>query len=332
MLYCQFRNLSKRYGGLAIFEGVGFEVKAGEVVGVAGRNGAGKSTLINILAGLESGDSGEVVYDGKRLSLQLARAVREQVSVIHQDPQLAEQLDVTTNVFLGQELGLRLFGGWVTIPNPKKMDEAATRILTRLDAPFIPLREPVRNLSAEQKQLVAIARVMVNPKRLILIDDPNFHLSIPYRQKLLKLIREWQDLGSAVLFSDDNLDHLFAVADRLLVLQNGRLTTDRRTDETSREQVVTALVGGEGRELRTPAIWAMDSFYQAREQAEHLRHNLRLLEQDLRARDQLNQQLVEQLAEQVKALDSANLALQDAQRRLWTEREQERKHLGTRDT
>ncbi len=100
-----------------------------------------------------------------------------------------------------------------------------------------------------------------------------------------------------------------------------------RTDETNREEIVAALVGTGQRQQRTPVIWALDSYYQAKQQAEILYHNQLLLEQDLAARDTINQQLLTQLSEQVQALDSANLALQDAQRRLLTQRELERKHL-----
>jgi signal transduction histidine kinase len=152
-------------------------------------------------------------------------------------------------------------------------------------------------------------------------------LSLPYQERLLDLIRNWQEAGICVLFSSHNLDHLFAVTDRIVVLRQGRLAGDFRTDAANRERIVAALVGTADRQQRTPVIWALDSYYRARKQAETLRHNQMLLRRDLAAQDSLNRQLVEQLADQVRALDSANLALQDAQRRLLTEREQERKHL-----
>jgi signal transduction histidine kinase len=130
-----------------------------------------------------------------------------------------------------------------------------------------------------------------------------------------------------VVFSSNNLEHLFAVTDRIITLRHGSKIADLQTDETSREEVVAMLIGDVERQQATPTIWALDSFYRAREQAEKLRYHQILLEKDLAAQDSLNQQLIEQLAEQVQALDRANLALQDAHRRLMTEREQERKHL-----
>jgi signal transduction histidine kinase len=111
------------------------------------------------------------------------------------------------------------------------------------------------------------------------------------------------------------------------VLRQGRCVADYRADAAGREEVVAALVGAADRQQLTPIIWALESYYRAREQVEKLGHQQALLEQNLAAQDSLNRQLIDQLAEQVSALDSANLALQDAQRRLLTEREQERKAL-----
>ncbi|MCA9982512.1 MAG: histidine kinase, partial [Anaerolineales bacterium] len=125
----------------------------------------------------------------------------------------------------------------------------------------------------------------------------------------------------------NNLDHLFAVTDRILVLRQGRLMANYLTDETSREEIVSALLGTIDREQLTPAIWALDSYYRANQHAERLHNQQQLLERNLAEQGSLNQQLIEQLSHQVKALDKANMALQDAQRRLLTEREQERKHL-----
>jgi signal transduction histidine kinase len=152
-------------------------------------------------------------------------------------------------------------------------------------------------------------------------------LGYPYQQKLLSLIQTWQQQGTAVIFSSNNLDHLLAVTDRIIILRQGRRVAEHHTDEADREEIVAAMVGTTDRQQLTPIIWALDSYYRAREQAEKLRRSQALLERDLVAQDVLNRQLIDQLAEQINALDSANVALQDAQRRLLTELEQERKHL-----
>jgi signal transduction histidine kinase len=208
------------------------------------------------------------------------------------------------------------------------MDEAVTRILDQVGVHFDSLRMKVSNLSSEQRQLVAIAQTMARPAKLIVVDEPTTLLNYFYGQRLLALIQTWQQQGTSVVFASQNLDQLFAVTDRIIVLRHGHQVDDYRTDETTREEVVASLVGtSTDRQQLTPALWALDSYYRAREQAEKLRHQQMLLEQNLAAQDTLNQQLIEQLGEQVNALDQANMALQSAQRRLLTEREEERKHL-----
>ncbi len=319
-------NLSKNFGALAVLRQVSFEIAPGEVVGLAGRNGAGKSVLAKILAGIESPTDGDVYVGGKRL-LWPYRARAVGIEVIAQEPVLADHLDVTENIFLGDEVGWYGMGGWLRVPHRGRMDARAMQILTRLNVPIASLRDKVVNLSSEQRQLVAMARALVRPAKLMLVDEPTQQLGYAYQQTLISLIREWQAQGTAVLFSSNNLDHLFAVSDRLLVLRQGRLAATLRTDATSREEVVSALVGTADRGQLTPIIWALESYYRAREQAEKLDHQQHRLEQNLAAQDSLNRQLIAQMAEQVTALDSANLALQDAQRRLLTEREQERKAL-----
>ncbi len=319
-------NLTKSFGNLIALQDVSFTVQPGEVVGLAGRSGSGITTLFKTLALEYKPDHGHTEFNNQVL-VPTSPLQKLGIGTIHQQPELVEGLDVATNIFLGQELGWTFFNDRYHIPQQSRMNEAAAKLLVELDAPFIPFHEIVGNLSGENRQLVAIAHAMAFPRKLYLIDNPGFLLSIPYQRRLLQLIGDWQTAGSAVLFSSTNLDQLFAVCDRILVMREGRFVQDVRTDETTREQVVAALVGTRNRQQRTPAIWALDSYYQAREQSEMLRHNQRLLERDLQARDQLNQHLVEQLAQQVKALDDANIALQDAQRRLLTEREQERKHL-----
>ncbi len=319
-------NLSKSFGTLPAVQQVSFELYPGEVVGLAGRSGSGKSVLIMLLAGLYAPNGGDIYFAGRRLQWPFqGRALG--IEVIHQQPDLADHLDITSNIFLGSELGWRTLGKWLKVPNRRRMDKEAACILARLDMHFNSLHEKVANLSSEQRQMIAIARAMTRPAKLIIVDEPTLLLSYTYQQKLLSLIQTWPQQGVSVIFSSNNLDHLFAVTDRIIALRQGRAVADRRTDETNREEIVAALVGTTSRQQLTPIIWALDSYYRAREQAEKLRHHQTLLERNLAARDTLNRQLIDQLGEQVNALDRANLALQDAHRRLLTEREQERKHL-----
>jgi signal transduction histidine kinase len=319
-------NLSKSYGTLPVVQHATMEVYAGEVVGLAGQSGSGKTTLAMLLAGFHVPDEGELCFDGQQPRWPY-RTRTLGIQVIHQTPNLAENLDITSNIFLGNEIGWPAWGKWLMIPKRRRMDREATRILTQLDMQFTSLRQLVRNLSSEQRQMIAIARAMTFRPRLIVIDDPTRLLSYQHQQKLLSLVQAWQQQGTTVIFSSNNLDHLLAVTDRIIVLRHGQLVTEYRTDETDRTEIVATMVGTTDRQQLTPIIWALDSYYRVREQAERLRLQQKLLEQEQASQGELDRQFVDQLAEQINALDNANVALQDAQRRLLTELEQERKSL-----
>jgi signal transduction histidine kinase len=319
-------NLSKSFGTLPVVQRVSLEIYRGEVVGLAGQSGAGKSALAMLLAGFYVPNEGEIIFDVQRLRWPFdARALG--IELIHQQPDLAEGLDISSNVFLGNEIGWSLGGKWLKIPNRRRMDKETARILSQLGMRFESVRVVVANLSGEQRQLIAIARAMTRPSKLIIVDDPTLALSYLYQQKLLSLIQTWQQQGTAVLIGSDNIDHLLAVTDRIVVLRHGRRIAEYRTDETDREEIVAAMVGTTDRQQLTSIIWALDSYYRAREQAEKLYQRQALLEKDLGSQDTLNRQLIDQLADQIDTLDRANVALQNAQRRLLTELEQERKRL-----
>lgn len=319
-------RLTKHLGPLLVLKDISFEVFAGEVVGLAGWGGAGKSVLASILAGIHFPDQGEMRFDGKRLRWPFnSRSFG--FEVIHQEPRIVEDLDICANIFLGNELGFPQWKGKRLISPQKKMDEIASEVLSQLDVSLPSLHDNINTLSIEYRQLIAIARAMIKPARMILVDDTAALLGFHYQQRLLTLIQQWQREGKAVIFSSNNLDHLFTVTDRILVLREGCLVATYRTDEVNRETLVADLVGTTDQQQITPLIWALDSYYRARERAEILRHNQILLERDLAAQDSLNKQLLKQLNEQVLALNKANQALQDAHRRLLSNREDERKSL-----
>ena len=319
-------SLYKRFNALNALDNISLSIQAGEIIGLAGRSGAGKSVLMQILAGLCSPDSGQLQWCGQPLPMPF-RGLDYQIGYITSEPALVEEADITANIFLGREITAPFLGQFLRIPRQKQMVEKAAELLHQLDWPFANLNHAIANLTSEQRQLVSIARTMATPQRLILVDDPTQLLGLPRQKKLLQLMEKWQSEGVAILFSSNELDHLFAITDKILVLNEGRMAGLFHTDETSREEVVLALAGwGNQREFST-TLWALDRYYQVRQEAETLQHQQQLLQRDLATQNTLNRQLLAQLSEQVLALDTVNVTLQGAQRRLLTEREEERKHL-----
>lgn len=323
----QVHNIHKRFGTLEVLRNVSFSARRGEVIGLAGLSGSGKSVIAQIMAGLYPPTSGSVICWGKPVtSASMAR--RLGIEVLHQTPVLVDTLDITTNIFLGHEVYWSGIGRALRIPHHARMDKIASRVLADLEVEFPSLEELVVNVTAEQRQLIAIARAVVRDAPVLIIDEPTVLLSFNYQQKLLSLVQRWHQAGKTIIFSSTNLDHLSASTDRVLVLREGQLVGEYDTDQMTREQVVAAMVGQLDHAPRiTPVIWALDSYYRAREKVDQLYRQTRLLERNLVAQGTLNQDLLTQLTEQVKSLDRANVALQDAHRRLLTEREEERRHL-----
>ncbi|MFN2225811.1 MAG: ATP-binding cassette domain-containing protein [Anaerolineae bacterium] len=319
-------DLCLNVGAVSLINRVNLEIAPGEVVGLAGQSGAGKSTLAMLLAGLYTPSQGELYFAGQRLHWPF-EARKMGIEIIHQRPEMAESLDICANVFLGNEIGWSLAGRWLKIPNRRRMDLEAARILAQLEMSYDSLRERVSSLSGEQRQLISIARAMTYPARLIIVDNPFLLLSYAHQQRLLSLIQEWQQQGTAVLFGSDNVDYLLAVTDRIVVLRRGQCLAEHETDKTDREEILAAMVGIADRQQLTPILWALDSYYRAREQAEKLHQRQALADRDLGARSTINWQIIDRMADQIDALDSANVALQDAQRRLLAELELERKRL-----
>ncbi len=318
-------NLFKRIGSLFALEKVTFTLEPGEVLGVVGRRGAGKSTLFHILAGLDAPTAGEIYFDGHPIRFSSPYdAKRFGIELVHQNPLLAERLDVFQNIFLGRETSWReLIGpdGW------KRMGEHARTLLTQLEMPPDLLHERTDRLSDEQRQVVAIARALCLPARLLLLDDALSALGFQRQEIMLRLIHDLADRGVAIMIISDDLKHLFAVTERILVLYEGRLVADRRTAESTPREIVELVVGSAHSEEVTPVIWALESYHTAQQQAEELRRVQDSLQQSLEVQGSLNRQLIQRLQDQVNALDELNVALQATQRRLMTEREQERKHL-----
>jgi len=345
-------NLSKSFDRLPVLQDVTFSISHGEVLGLVGRQGAGKSTLFHLLNGVMLPSSGMIYMDGIPRNLS-SRNVAQKLGIetvyqisspIHQfgvtknylldrksgtegtrrTSGLVEQFNVVDNIMLGNEIRkARSFG----VVDWNKMVQTAMKLLDEFNLPPEMIHDDVRNLSDEQRQLLTVARAFYKPCRLLLIDDIIPVLSFERQNILMEKIKELASRGTSVIISSDDLKHLFAVTDRLLVLYEGRLVADRRTDESVPKEIVELIVGSSRQEQVTPLIWALESYHTAQHQAEELRRTQETLQESLEARNSLNEQLYTYLGNQVETLGQLTAALQATQRRLITEREDERKIL-----
>jgi ABC-type sugar transport system ATPase subunit len=238
------RNLTKRFGGLVAVNDLSWDIYPGEVVALLGDNGAGKSTLIKCVSGVYQADDGEIRFEG-RLS-HFARpmdARRQGIETIYQDLALANNLDVSANIFLGREVKKRYFGRLIPTLDEQMMLRESRAALESLAIQFPSLTQPIESLSGGQRQAVAIARAVYWDARLMIMDEPTNNLGVPEQHKVLELIRKLRDQGVPVILITHTLPDVFAVSDRVMVMRRGRKVTEKRTAETHTQELVQYMVG-----------------------------------------------------------------------------------------
>jgi len=228
------RRLVLAYGALRVLNGVDFDVWPGQLVALTGENGAGKSSLVRCIAGDIAATAGEVTVDGTRLRSN-AQAASNGVAVVWQDAALCDNLDVSANLFLGREPG-RWF-----LSRSKAAAKASTVLASY--GIRLPGVATVRELSGGQRQLLAVARAMQRQPRLLVLDEPTASLGVQETLQVEALIGELRQRGTTVFLISHDVDQVFQLADRILVLRRGKVAADLAPSETHPEDVVAIMSG-----------------------------------------------------------------------------------------
>jgi ABC-type sugar transport system ATPase subunit len=244
-------DVHKLFGGVHALSGVSLSIWQGETVGLVGDNGSGKTTLVNILSGVYVPSKGSISVAGHPVHLSGPKAAQNLgIETVFQDLALVGRFNVFENIYLGREL----FRGGVLRPlrwmRKRAMAAEADRVLDDLSA-RLPGggSAPVERMSGGQRQVVAIARGAHWCTRLLLLDEPTAALGVAESQVVLTLLRGMAGRELSMLVITHNLEHLWAIADRIVVLRRGRKVADLRKDETSREEVVAYITGAKGGDL-----------------------------------------------------------------------------------
>lgn len=245
--YLRVENLTKRFGGLTACDRVTLEVQRGEVLGLLGDNGAGKSTLIKMVSGAYTPSSGSIYIDGEEVAIHTPADSRALgIETIYQDLALADNLNPGANIFLGREKKKRYLGGLVkTVDNEYQKNEAE-QVLARLDILVPSMHRPIRAMSGGQRQSIAIARSIYWDAQLMIMDEPTAALGVPEQRKVRELILTLKEQNVPVIVVSHNMQDIFAVADRAIVLRHGAVVGDLQIAETNEEEVVGYMVGSLG--------------------------------------------------------------------------------------
>ena len=241
-----FEGVVKRFGPVEVLHEVGFSLEPGRVYGLLGENGAGKSTLMKILAGYERPTAGRLLVDGEEVSFGSSReAEAKGIVLIHQEFNLAEDLTVAGNIYLGHEPKK----GWML--DERAMREGAAKALSQVGLNLDPAT-PVKRLIVAEKQLVEIAKAVSRSARLLIMDEPTATLTPSEAGRLFSLIAQMRDEGVTVIYISHKLDEVERITDEVIVMRDGRFVGRAATQDVSRHDMATMMVGREISDLFPP--------------------------------------------------------------------------------
>jgi len=242
----EFIDLRKAFGPVQVLHGVSFALQPGRVIGLLGENGAGKSTLMKILAGYEQMSGGEMRINGQAMSFSGSRAAEaEGIVLIHQEFNLAEDLTIAQNIFLGHERKR----GWLLDDDAMRAESA--RVLQQVGLQADP-DTLVKHLIVAEKQLVEIARALARKARLLIMDEPTATLTPGETERLFALMAQLKADGVTLLYISHKLDEVERVTDEVIVMRDGRFVAREATAKLTRQQMAQLMVGRELADLFPP--------------------------------------------------------------------------------
>jgi ABC-type sugar transport system ATPase subunit len=238
------KGISKHFPGVMALDAVDLELNKGEILAILGENGAGKSTLLKILSGVYIPDKGEIVIDGKKVHFKKpADALLEGIRVIYQELNYYEDLSVAENIYVGNIPHKNPFSiDW------KHMNKKAAEILNLLNFDIDP-RMLMGRLSTAERQLVEIARAMASDLKILVMDEPTSALNDTEVNALIKLIKDLAGQGISIIFISHRLEELFLVADRVMVMRDGKCVGSLEVKKTNQAELIRMMVGREIKDM-----------------------------------------------------------------------------------
>lgn len=239
MEFLKMRHITKKFSGVTVLNDVHLDVKAGEVHALMGENGAGKSTLMKILAGIYSCDEGEILINGKAVTIRDTVAARNQgINFIHQEICLAENMSIAENLYIGMELCNGFF------IDKRKMQEITQEHLDSLGL-NLNANDQVSTLSIAQKQMVEIARALFFEAKLVVMDEPTSSLTNKEVESLFQQIALLKKKNVAIVYISHRMEEIFRIADRVTVLRDGCYIGTEAVDAIDMQTLISMMVGRE---------------------------------------------------------------------------------------
>ena len=230
-------RVCKRFAGVQALQDVSLSIGPGEVLAVIGENGAGKSTLMKILAGVQQSDTGSIAINGDSVQLGSCRTAMDHgIVLIHQELNLADNLDIGANIFLGREP--RRFG----FIDRRKIDQESRRYLAMVGLDESPSKL-VGELTIGRQQMVEIAKALSTNAKVLIMDEPTSSLSGGETEKLFEVVKDLRKRGVSIIYISHRLGEVIELADRVTVLRDGKNAGDLAKNQISHDNMVRLMVG-----------------------------------------------------------------------------------------
>ena len=244
------RGVNKSFGPVNVLRNVDLDIDAGKVTALVGDNGAGKSTLIKCIAGIYTPESGEFLFEGKKVQINGPRdATALGIEIVYQDLALCDNLDIVHNMFLGREQKNGI------VLNETSMEALARKTLDGLSVRTVKsIRQIVASLSGGQRQTVAIARAVLWNSKVVILDEPTAALGVAQTEQVLNLVRQLADNGLAVVLISHNLNDVFQVADNIAALYLGQMAAQVEKSRVTPPQVIELITTGRSSEIPTSGV------------------------------------------------------------------------------
>jgi len=238
----KLENVTRNFGAIEALRGISFEVKRGEVIALLGDNGAGKSTLVKIISGGLEPTSGQMTFDGQqRFFASPSEAKAAGIETVYQDLSLCTNVDVVANFFMGREIVKKYFG--IPVLQEKEMEAITAKAIANAGTRIPSLRTNVEYLSGGQRQAIELNRFVHWGGKLVLLDEPFAALGVEQTRRGLQMIKQIAAQGIGVIIITHIMAQAFQVADRIVVIRQGKVAGNVERNRTSPDEVVRMITG-----------------------------------------------------------------------------------------
>ena len=236
----EMKNITKTFPGVKALDNVSLSVKPGSIHALVGENGAGKSTLMKVLNGVYHADSGEIFLDGEKVTIKdTTDAENKGIGLVFQECNLINSLTISENMFLNKlkkKSGGKAFIKW------KELNKITQEFLDSFNF-NLKADTKIEDLSASQKQMVEIAKVLYKKPKILVMDEPTSSLTIGETERLFEIMNDLKSQGTTIVYISHKMDEIFQMCDMTTVIRDGQVIETRPTAEFTRDEIVERMVG-----------------------------------------------------------------------------------------